>query len=166
MDAGTAAEVVALLAQRGLSLAVAESLTGGGVGQAITAVPGSSGVFLGAVVAYDTGVKASVLGVSPALLEEHGAVSAACAEAMAARARQLFGADLALSTTGVAGPDPQEGHPPGTAFVAVAGPGPTRVRRLQLTGDRAGVRAAVVEEALTEVLRTAFEVKGRQRHAD
>jgi nicotinamide-nucleotide amidase len=109
------------LKARGLTLACAESCTGGLIAQRITALPGASAVFRGGVVSYWSSVKAGVLGVDPALLETHGAVSAPVAEAMAKGARAITGADLAVSVTGVAGPDSDErGNPVGRVFVALA----------------------------------------------
>jgi nicotinamide-nucleotide amidase len=137
-----------LLLARGETLAVAESLTGGALGAALTAVPGVSATFRGGVVAYATDLKAALLGVDAGLLAERGPVDADVAAAMAAGARARLGATYGLATTGVAGPDPQAGHPPGEVHLAVAGPGGTRRERLQLAGDRGAVRAATVRRAL------------------
>lgn len=145
---GVAAEVLSLLQERGWTLATAESLTGGLVGAAVTAVPGSSMTYVGGVVSYATRVKRSLLGVPAEIVERSGVVSAACAEAMAFGARAVLGADIALSTTGVAGPDPQEGRPVGLVFVAVADPGGVEVRELRCSGDRDAVREAAVAAAL------------------
>jgi nicotinamide-nucleotide amidase len=146
-DAGVqaaAAAVVAELTLRARTVATAESLTGGLVSAALTGVPGASAVVRGGVVAYSTEVKASVLGVDADLLAHAGAVDASVAEHMAAGARARMGADYGLATTGVAGPDPAEGKPVGRVFVAVAGPGTSRVQALDLSGDRAGIRAQTV----------------------
>ena len=137
-----------LLLARGETVAVAESLTGGALGAALTAVPGVSSTFRGGVVAYATDLKAALLGVDAGLLAERGPVDADVAAAMAAGARARLWATYGLATTGVAGPDPQAGHPPGEVHLAVAGPGGTRHERLQLTGDRAAVRSATVRRAL------------------
>jgi nicotinamide-nucleotide amidase len=146
---GVAADVLALLAARGGTLAVAESLTGGMVAAELTAVPGASRSFRGSVTAYATDVKRTVLGVDGALLAERGAVDAEVARQMAAGVRRLLGADWGVATTGVAGPDPQDGQPVGTVHVAVAGPGGTiRDRRLRLDGDRRGIRWESVRAAL------------------
>ncbi|MFW6775164.1 CinA family protein [Nocardioides sp. CPCC 205120] len=143
------AEALDALVASGASLAVAESLTGGRLAAALTGVPGASRVFRGGVVAYATEVKVAVLGVPTAVLEADGVVSARCAAAMAAGVRRLLGATWGISTTGVAGPDGQEGHPPGTVFVGVAGPtGSARAERLHLAGDRAAIQEASVAGAL------------------
>ena len=118
-----AAAVVRTLLGRGLTLATAESLTGGAVAAAVVSVPGASNVYVGGVVTYATALKVSLLGVPQDLVDSDGVVSAACARVMAERVRSLTGADVGVSTTGVAGPDPQEGKAPGTVFVAVAGRG-------------------------------------------
>ena len=137
-----------LLLARGETVAVAESLTGGALGAALTAVPGVSSTFRGGVVAYATDLKAALLGEEAGVHAERGPVDADVAAAMAAGARARLGATYGLATTGVAGPDPQAGHPPGEVHLAVAGPGGTRHERLQLAGDRATVRAATVRRAL------------------
>ncbi|MBE7325642.1 CinA family protein [Nocardioides sp. Y6] len=134
--------------EEGLTLATAESLTGGALAATITGVAGASSVYRGGVVAYATEVKADVLGVPVAVVEQHGVVSQECAAAMAQGARRLVSADVAVATTGVAGPSTQEGHPPGTVFVAVASGQGVTARRLALRGDRAAVQAATVAEAL------------------
>ncbi|ACZ30268.1 CinA domain protein [Xylanimonas cellulosilytica DSM 15894] len=146
------ADVLAAAAARGWSLAVAESLTGGLVVAALVAVPGASAVLRGGVVAYATDLKASLLGVDPGLLAEHGAVHPGVAAAMAAGVRRAAGADVGLATTGVAGPDPQDGVEPGRVYVAVATPDGDVVRRLDLPGDRAAVRAAAVDGVLALAL--------------
>ncbi|MFI7245810.1 CinA family protein [Streptomyces qinglanensis] len=135
--------VLALLAERGQTLAVAESLTGGLVAAEITGVPGASRVFRGSVTAYATALKRDVLGVDGALLEERGAVDAEVARRMAHGVRTVLGADWGLATTGVAGPDPQDGQPVGTVYVAVAAPGsPAVARKLRLAVGRSGEPAA------------------------
>jgi nicotinamide-nucleotide amidase len=147
-----AARLVAELADRGLTLATAESLTGGLLAGAITTVPGSSAVLRGGAVTYATEVKASLLGVDAALLERVGAVDSEVAAQMAAGARRVFAADLAVATTGVAGPTEQDGQPVGTVFVAVAGERIRRVERLALSGSRAEIREATVAAALALLL--------------
>lgn len=142
------------------TVALAESLTGGAVAAALTAVPGASAVVLGGVVAYATPVKAQVLGVDADLLARRGAVDPDVACQMAEGVRRLLGATYGVATTGAAGPDPATGGteaadvPAGTAYVAVAGPQGTEVVALRLGGDRAQVRAAVVDAAL-ELLASA-----------
>lgn len=145
-------DVLAAIEGRGWSAAVAESLTGGAVCDALVGVPGASRVLRGGVVAYATAVKASVLGVDPRLLAARGAVDPDVALAMARGVRRLLEADVGISTTGVAGPDPQDGAPVGTVFVAVATPSAARVREVRLDGDRAQIRAGAVREALALTL--------------
>lgn len=148
----TADDLLALLRHEGATLATAESLTGGRLAAAITAVPGASASYVGGVVAYATRVKQELLGVPDAVVAEHGVVSAACATAMAEGVRTALGATWALSTTGVAGPEEQEGHPVGTVFVGVAGPDATRALRLSLAGGRAQVQDRTVAEALATLV--------------
>jgi nicotinamide-nucleotide amidase len=143
-----AGAAIAALTARGQTIAVAESLTGGLVAAALTAVPGASAVVRGGVVAYATDLKADLLGVPADLLERYGAVHPEVAAAMAAGVRDRLRAGYGLATTGVAGPDPAEGKPVGTVYIAVAGPGPARSRALALDGDRAAIRAATVESVL------------------
>ena len=141
-------QLLAELVARGLTVGTAESLTGGDLAAALTAVPGASAAYVGGVVSYATSLKQQLLGVTPDLVGRHGVVSAQCAEQMATGARRLLGADLALSTTGVAGPDLQEGKPAGLAYVGLASPHGVAVREVHATGTRAQVRAAVVEAAV------------------
>jgi len=152
-----AADVVAELAGRGLTVAVAESLTGGLVVAELVSVPGASAVVRGGVVAYQTPLKHSLLGVDAGLLAEHGPVHPDVAAAMATGVRERLAvagrrADVGLSTTGVAGPDGQDGHAPGTVFVGLAVGDRVVVRPLRLAGDRAAVRAATVTECLAGLL--------------
>ena len=139
-----AADLVARLTAAGQTVAVAESLTGGLVAAALTDVVGASVVVRGGVLAYATDLKAQVLGVDEALLARVGAVDADVAEQMANGVRSLMGATYGLATTGVAGPDPVDGKPVGTVYVAVVGPESSRVESLCLSGDRAGIRAQSV----------------------
>ena len=111
-------------------------------------MPGASAVFRGGVVSYATDVKVSVLGVPQSLVDAEGVVSAACAAAMASGVRRVLTADVALATTGVAGPDRQEDQPVGTVFVAVAWRDGVRSRRLALAGDRAQIQAAACAAAV------------------
>lgn len=146
---GVAENLVELLKAQGLTCATAESCTGGGVGQAITAVPGSSAVFLGGVISYANAVKQNVLGVPPAVLETVGAVSADCAAAMAVGARRLLGADLAVSVTGIAGPDGGSAEKPvGLVWFGLATARGVRTERAIFRGDRAGIRAHAAVHAL------------------
>jgi nicotinamide-nucleotide amidase len=144
----TASDALSRLGDRGLTLAVAESLTGGRLAAAFTSVPGASRVFVGGVVSYATAVKVAVLGVEQSLVDTEGVISAACAEAMATGVRRVLGADVALATTGVAGPDEQEGHPAGTAFVGLATAEGALSRGLALAGDRSSIQDAVVAAAV------------------
>lgn len=137
-----------LLRERQARLAVAESCTGGMVGERITAVAGSSDYFVGGFVVYSDGMKTDLLGVDPELLKHHTAVSEEAARAMAEGARARTGATFAISTTGEAGPVSSTGHPVGTVFVAVAGPEGTAVRRLSLLGDRTRIRQFATQQAL------------------
>lgn len=134
------AAVGRLLRERGGTLATAESLTGGLLGGRITAVPGSSGYYLGGVVAYATDAKASLLGVDQELLAGAGPVSEPVAAAMAEGARKAFGADLGLAATGVAGPAEQAGRRVGTLCLGVADAAGTATRTLTAPGDRTQVR--------------------------
>lgn len=135
--------VLDLLRDRGLSLGVAESLTGGLMGARFTSVPGASDVFRGGIVSYASDVKYSLLGVP-----EGPVVSAEAAEAMAAGARRALGADVALATTGVAGPAEQEGQPVGTVFLGLAMDGVTEAQQVQLPGDRQRIRQYAVISAV------------------
>ncbi|SHM43791.1 CinA family protein [Cryptosporangium aurantiacum] len=146
----TAAGVLAALRARGATLATAESLTGGMLAARLVDVPGASAVFRGGLVAYATDLKATLVGVESALLDRLGPVAGEVAAALAEGARQRCGADWGLGTTGVAGPDPQDGKPAGTVFIGVAGPGGApAVRELHLTGDRPAIRAATVDAVLS-----------------
>jgi nicotinamide-nucleotide amidase len=147
-----ARDVLAAVGSRGWSLAVAESLTGGLVCASLVEVPGASTVLRGCVVAYATDLKAALLGVDAALLAERGAVDADVAVAMAAGVRDRLTADVGIATTGVAGPDPQDGKAPGTVHVAVVTPDGVHRSELRLAGDRAAVRAATVDAALALAL--------------
>ena len=144
-----ASALVAELSSRGATVATAESLTGGQLAAAFTSVPGASACFVGGVVSYAAAVKVSVLGVSPTIIEEYGAVSAECATAMAAGAKALLGATYTLATTGVAGPDSQEGHRAGHVWIACAGPGGVETQLLSIDGDRAAVQAASCRGAMS-----------------
>lgn len=147
--------LLAWLQADGATVAVAESLTGGLVVAALTSVPGSSAVVRGAVIAYATDVKASLLRVDPDLLDREGPVHAQVAAQMARNVATVLGATYGLATTGEAGPESASGRPVGTIHVAVSGPGTSRHRQLHAAGDRASIRQAAmaaVLELLTEVL--------------
>jgi len=148
----TAARVVARLTSAAQTLAVAESLTGGLLAARVVDVPGASAVLRGAVVAYATDLKHTLLGVDADLLERQGAVHPQVAAQMASGVRLRLGAHWGLATTGVAGPDPQDGHPPGTVYIALAWPDGVRVVPLALLGARAQIRVATVDAALDLLL--------------
>ncbi len=147
-----AQEVASLAVARGASIAVAESLTGGLVVATLASVPGVSRVLRGGVVAYATDLKAQLLGVDELLLDHGGAVQAEVALAMADGVAARLGAGFGVATTGVAGPDPQDGHPPGTVYVAVHAPTGRRVEGragdATLEGDRQQIRWTTVVLAL------------------
>jgi len=160
----TAADLVAELTSRGLTVAVAESLTGGALVAELVSVPGASAVVLGGVVAYQTELKHTLLGVDAGLLARHGPVHPDVAASMAVGVRDRLTtgghpADIGLATTGVAGPDPQGGHAPGTVFVGLAVPGDVRVAELTLAGDRQAIRNATVSESLTALDRWLVETR-------
>jgi nicotinamide-nucleotide amidase len=147
----TAAAALAALAARSSTLATAESLTGGLIGQLLTSVPGASSSYLGGVISYATRLKHTLAGVPSATLDELGPVAGPTALAMAAGVARRCDADWGLAVTGVAGPEPQDGHPVGQVFVGLAHPGTgwSRVEELRLTGDRAAIRRRTAERALT-----------------
>lgn len=141
------------LRARGLTIATAESCTGGALAAALTAVAGSSDYFPGGVVAYSNRVKHTLLGVPWEILNGDGAVSAACASALARGARERLGVDLALATTGIAGPSGAEpGKPVGLVYLALAHARGVECRRHRFGGDRAAVIAAATQAALTLAL--------------
>jgi len=144
-----AARVHLLLRAGGHTIASAESLTGGRLAVKLTETPGASETFLGGVVTYATELKASLLEVPDAVIDEHGVVSAECARAMATGVRKLTGATYGISTTGVAGPGEQEGKPAGTVFVGLAGPGLLEAIELGLGGDRVTIQDLTVQQALS-----------------
>jgi len=156
--------LIAELTARGETLAVAESLTGGLVVATLVDVPGASAVVRGGVVAYATPVKHSVLGVSAELLETEGAVHPEVARQMAAGVRIALSVDgepatWGISTTGVAGPDPQDGKPVGTVYLGIASAAGAEAFELRLDGDRGAIRHATVSELLA---RMSSEVRGRE----
>ncbi len=143
------------LVVRAETVAVVESLTGGLLAAALVDVPGASRVFRGGLVVYATDLKHSLAGVSEDLLDERGPVDPDVALALAQGAREQCRATWGLATTGVAGPDPQNGIPVGRVYVGCAGPDFAEVRRFDLHGDRAAIRAATVSRAL-DLLRAAL----------
>jgi nicotinamide-nucleotide amidase len=149
-DSAVAGEV---LRAKGWRVAVAESCTGGLLGATLTAVPGSSTYLLGGVIAYDNALKIRLLDVAPDTLARHGAVSEEVASAMARGVRERLGAEVGVSTTGVAGPGSDEGgKPAGLVFIALAAPGVERLVRLDSNHGREGNRAAAVQAALELLL--------------
>lgn len=138
---------------KGKTLVTAESCTGGGIGAALTAIPGSSDVYKGGVICYTNWVKHHLLDVDMRLLEREGAVSAPVAEAMAVGARERLEADIAVSVTGLAGPGGDEyGNPVGTVFVGYSDSSTTVSRKFQFSGDRESVRQQATQAALNFVL--------------
>ena len=159
-----AARVVSTLVDRGVTVATAETLTGGLIGATITNVPGASQVFLGGVIAYDSRIKTELLGVPAALIARYTVVSEDVARSMAAGLQDATGADWCISVTGVAGPTGQEGHPPGEVWVCVQGP---RIgsgesfqiaERYDFEGDRDAVRRQTVDAAFAMLLRVLSPV--------
>jgi len=148
-----------LLADNDRSLAVAESCSGGGLGELITAVPGASVYFLGGIVAYANDVKTNQLDVDPKILEDHGAVSEECAKAMASGCRARFEADYALSITGIAGPDGgTDDKPVGTTFIGLSSLHATYARRFNFGTRRESVRERAVYAALEMLRREILDI--------
>ncbi len=146
-----AAEVIAALA--GKTLATAESCTGGGIGTALTAVPGSSAVFKGGIISYCNEIKHRLLNVPEEMLQEFGAVSAPVAKAMAEGARNVLNADMAVSVTGLAGPSADEfGNPVGTVFIGIADEDGCEAKEYHFPGDREAVRDLAVQAALNSII--------------
>ncbi|MGI8868723.1 MAG: CinA family protein [Mycobacteriales bacterium] len=136
----TAAQCLAILTRTGRTVAVAESLTGGMLAAVFTSVPGASKAFRGGLVVYASDLKASLAGVPAEMLATYGPVSEPVAAALAAGVRERLRADFGLATTGVAGPDKQDGIDVGTVYVALAAGGRPTVEKLQLDGTRARIR--------------------------
>jgi len=158
---GRANQLIELLRQRSLTVAVAESLTGGLLSASIVDVPGASDVFRGGVVAYSPDVKHHLLAVDGELLEDRGAVNGTTAGQMALGVRRVLGADVGIATTGVAGPDPAYGLEPGTVFVACSWAKDTpAIRALRVEGDRAQVRLLTVTRALELADATIRQTEG------
>jgi nicotinamide-nucleotide amidase len=150
LTSAIAREVVSRLADRGETLATAESLTGGLIGSLITEVPGASANYVGGAITYATGLKAALAGVPHAVLDANGPVAESTARAMAVGIAGRCDTDWGLAVTGVAGPEPQDGHPVGEVYLAVAyqPAGVVRSRRLALTGDRATIRGHTAHQGL------------------
>lgn len=160
--ADTTSALIATLAARGLTVAVAESLTGGALTAELTRPAGASAVVNGGVVVYATEIKHSVVGVDEALLSEHGPVHPDVARQLAERVRAVLAvegkaADIGISTTGVAGPDTQGEQAVGTVFIGVALGQGTRVEALQLAGDRASIRSHTVSAAVAALVSALAE---------
>ena len=144
-----ASRVIEIFREKGLSLALAESCTGGMIAETITNVAGASDIFYGSAVTYVNSAKEHILGVTRETLEKHGAVSAECAEEMAGGARSVYGADVAMSVTGIAGPGGgSEAKPVGTVWFGLAAKDDAETFRRRFDGDRAAVRRQTVEEVL------------------
>lgn len=161
--ADLAEQIADLASSRGLTVAAAESLTGGAVSSALAAAPGASDWYRGCVVAYSPPVKLDVLGVTPGPF-----VTDRCADELAHGAARLLEADAAVSTTGVGGPDPEEGEEPGTVYVGVVVPGAARTHRLMLDGSPGEVVERSTERALElllDALRGAVSDGGAERAA-
>ena len=151
MTTRLSAEVLKTLA--GKRLATAESLTGGGIGCAITSVSGASKVYAGGIISYTNQVKNQVLGVPAEFLDTYGAVSAPVAQAMAEGVRRVIQADVAVSVTGLAGPDGDEfGHSVGTVFIGYADEKTAFAREYHFDGDREQVREKTIQAALSLIL--------------
>jgi nicotinamide-nucleotide amidase len=149
----TDVEIAKILRNSGLTLSVAESCSGGLIAKRITDIPGSSGYFLFGAVTYSNDSKERVLGVPAELLEKHGAVSSEVAQAMAEGVRRVSGSDIAVATTGIAGPDGgSQEKPVGTVFIAIDSPEGCKTFRLHLEGDRNTIREATAEAALQLLL--------------
>ena len=147
-------DVIARL--QGKTLATAESCTGGGIGDALTAVPGASNVYKGGIISYCNEVKCKLLNVPAEILDQFGAVSAPVAEAMAQGARRALNTDIAVSVTGLAGPSGDEfGNPVGTVYIGYADCNTCIFRHCQFDGDREEIRLQAIEDALLLILEYA-----------
>ncbi|MCL7968289.1 MAG: CinA family protein [marine benthic group bacterium] len=150
-----AIDVLSRLRVRGESLAVAESCTGGGLGAILTSIPGASAAFVGGVIAYSDSVKVSLLGVAPATLTSHGAVSRESSLEMADGVREILAADWGVSITGIAGPDGgSRAKPVGTVFIGLSGPDLEFGERFRFPGEREEVRTAAAWAALDLLARS------------
>ena len=145
-------DILAILRQRGESICVAESLTGGGLAEALTSLPGSSEIFNGSITAYQSQIKISLLSVPAELISEFGVVSEEVAAAMAGGVKELMNSTWSISTTGVAGPGPSDGVAAGTVWVAIDGP-ISQTLQLELSGTREIVRNATIAGAIAAFAR-------------
>lgn len=142
-----------LAALKGKTLVTAESLTGGGIGAALTAIPGSSEVYKGGIICYTNWVKQTILSVPEEILNTHGAVSLPTARAMAEGARKLLKADIAIAVTGLAGPGGDDyGNPVGTVCIGYQDENRTVVNQYHFSGDREAVRNQTIETALRLIM--------------
>jgi nicotinamide-nucleotide amidase len=155
--ADVAATVLDQLRKRAETVATAESLTGGMLCATLVDAPGASDIVRGAVVAYTADVKSQILGVDDRQIASNGTVDAEVARQMAEGIRLRLGSTWGVATTGNAGPEPSEGKPVGTVFIAVAGPGTSAVRELSLSGDRLAIRRSTTSAALSLLLATLEE---------
>lgn len=160
-SAGVAADCLRRLRERRQTVSAAESLTAGLVTSALASMPGSSAILRGGMTAYATDVKIGLLGVDRELVDRYGVVSAECAEQMAQCCVRMFDSSWAVSTTGVAGPDLQEGQPVGRVFVAVATAHRTSVESLDLDGSRQQIREEAAASALRLLQRELAALGGR-----
>lgn len=157
-----AACVINNFRERGLSLSLAESCTGGMIAAALTSVPGASDIFWGSAVTYINGAKEQILGVSHLTLEKHGAVSEECAREMAEGARRIYGSDVAMSVTGIAGPGGgSELKPVGTVWFGFSSREGTEAFCCRFDGDRSEIRRQTAERVLTFLLKKCASEEGR-----
>ena len=140
-------QIIAYLNERGETISVAESLTAGGLANMLTSASGSSAVFIGGITAYRNEIKESMLSVDAKIISEHTVVSEEVANAMGDGAIKAFGSTWAISTTGAAGPDPLEGHAPGSVWIAIRGP-INQTIQLNLEGNREQVRSGTISTAI------------------
>jgi len=145
-------QIISFLTARGETISVAESLTAGGLANALTSASGSSAVFVGGITAYRNEIKSTMLDVDPAIIEKHTVVSEEVANEMAEGARKVFGTTWAISTTGAAGPEPLEGHQPGSVWIAIRGP-INQAIQLNLEGEREQVRNGTISTAIATFAR-------------
>ncbi|RVW03912.1 CinA family protein [Rhodococcus xishaensis] len=147
-----ARDLIEVLIRRGETIATAESVTAGLLAATLAGVPGASNVLRGGLVVYATDLKSTLAGVDAEVLSEDGPVAPRTAAQLAEGAAHRCAADWGVGLTGVAGPDPQDEHPPGTVFLGLAGPGGTEVSELDMGGDRWEVRLACVHAAVSGLL--------------